>query len=449
MIHYSLKQIAEALNLTTPTIDTTFTGISQDTRKIVKDNLYVAIEGQQFDGNQFIEQAFKNGAAAALVCKPANINKPQLVVENTVTVLGKISEHWRDSFSLPLVAVTGSNGKTTLKNMIASILRAACNNDEEVLATEGNLNNHIGMPLMLARLNKNHRYAVIEMGMNHFGEIQYLSQLAKPTVAIINNAAESHLEEVKTVAGVAKAKGEIFSGLHLNGTAILNKDDAQFSYWQSLIKNTQSILTFGLKNSSDITAQIDNNKIKIMTPNGNVDVMLPLLGEHNIMNALAATAAALAVNINLSFIKKGLENIKPAPGRMQQYLLTSGTRIIDDTYNANPFSLQAAVKTLSHFKGTKILVLGDMKELGEDTAKKHWSAGEKIREAGIDYLFTFGELSKNTSQAFGNNSQHFTDKQKLITALQAHLQKDVTVLIKGSRSMKMEQVLPREILCQS
>lgn len=440
MIKMSLHEAANELGCRVTENNIIFQGISTDTRTLTPGNLFIAIRGEQFNGHDFIQEAVKKGACAVMVDNSCDISIPQLVVKDTIEAFGKISEHWRSRFTLPIIGVTGSNGKTTLKNMIASILRAACQNDAAVLATEGNLNNNIGVPVMLCRLNENHRYAVIEMGMNHFNEIAYLTKLAKPQVAIVNNAAEAHLEGLKDVAGVARAKGEIFLGLQKNGAAVLNRDDAHYNYWLGLVKEFKHT-SFGLDNPADVTATIHDQYITIKTPKGNVDVKLPLLGKHNVKNALAATAVALALDIHLDAIKTGLENVHPAPGRMRQYYLPSGARVIDDTYNANPFSTEAAVNTLATLSGERILVLGDMKELGPNAKQLHFSCGEKIRAAGIDHLFTFGQMTEATSEAFGKNAQHFTDKEKLIAALQPYLKNGTTILIKGSRSMRMETVV--------
>ncbi len=442
MIKMPLAELTQLLG--NPPIDShnEIQGVSIDSRTLLPGNLFIAIKGDHFDGHDFAEKAAKNGAIAVVVDHPIEVSVPQIQVPDTLEALGQLSSYWRERFTLPIIGVTGSNGKTTLKNMIASILRAACqNNPTEVLATEGNLNNNIGLPLNLLRLNDDHRYAVIEMGMNHFGEIAYLTRLTKPQIAVITNAAEAHLEGVQDVAGVARAKGEIFQGLPKQGVAILNSDDAHFSYWRSITGNHRS-LSFGLNNSADVTAIITENQfIELQTPNGQIKVKLPLLGRHNILNALAATAATLALDIDLAAIKQGLENVASAPGRMQSYVLPSGTHIINDTYNANPFSLQAAMNTLATFSGTKIMVLGDMKELGANAEQLHQTSGEKIRAAGIDFLFTLGHLSAHTTDAFGVNAKHFTEYKELATALQPHLSKDVTVLIKGSRSMRMERIL--------
>ncbi len=442
MIKMPLAELTQLLGNPPMDSNNEFQGISIDSRTLLPGNLFIAIKGEQFDGHDFAENAAKNGASAVVVDHPLDVSIPQIQVPDTLEALGKLSSHWRDRFTLPIIGVTGSNGKTTLKNMIASILRAACqNNVTQVLATEGNLNNNIGLPLNLLRLNDEHKYAVIEMGMNHFGEIAYLTHLTKPQVAVINNAAEAHLEGLHDIAGVARAKGEIFQGLQEQGVAILNSDDAHFSYWHGLIGNHRC-LSFGLKNTSDVTAIIKENQlIELQTPKGKINVTLPLLGTHNVMNALAATAATLALDIDLVAIKQGLEHVASAPGRMQSYVLPHGTHIINDTYNANPFSLQAAINTLAAFSGTKIMVLGDMKELGTNAEQLHQTSGDKIRTAGIDYLFTLGNLSAHTTDAFGINAKHFTEYKELAAALQPHLTQDVTILIKGSRSMRMERIL--------
>lgn len=442
MIKMTLSEAASIIGCSNPVRDAHFQGVSIDSRTIEKDNLYVAIQGERLDGHQFVTDAFQKGASAVMVQKSFDPSLPQLIVDQTIDALGQLSTAWRSRFTLPLVAVTGSNGKTTLKTMIASILKAACNNQPNmVLATEGNYNNHIGLPLTLLRLSANQRYGVIEMGMNHLGEIAYLSKLTKPMVAVINNAAESHLEGLKTVAGVATAKGEIFQGLDEKGTAILNRDDPHFNYWKTLITK-QPILTFGLNETADVTAlHIKDQKFTLQTPKGQIDIDLPLIGKHNIMNALAAAASTIALDLDLSAIKRGLEQMIPVSGRMCSYLLDNGTRVIDDTYNANPFSLKAAVTTLATLSGKKIVVLGDMKELGENTKEMHFDSGVNMRDSGIDYLFTFGELSEKTAEGFGKGALHFKDREQLIVALKPYLTPNTNILVKGSRSMKMEKIL--------
>lgn len=445
MINMKLAEAADILGLSAAK-DATFTGISIDTRTLEPGNLFAATPGERVDGHDFVEEARKKGAAAAIVTRHVASDIPQLIVSDIVKALGQLGAAWRDRFDIPFIAVTGSNGKTTTKNMLASILKAACHgNADEVLATKGTLNNHYGMPLTLARLSKKHRYAAIEMGMNHFGEIDYLTNLAKPTVAIITNAAAAHLEGVGDVAGVARAKAEIFTGLPDYGIAILNKDDDFYDYWRNQIGNRKHI-SFGLTTNADVTATLLESsdpfqKMTVKTPAGMIDINLPLLGRHNACNALAAIAATLAVDIDLAAIKTGLETMASVPGRLHMLTLPNGVNIIDDTYNANPYSLQAAVDTLAAFPGKRILVLGDMAELGNDAASIHETAGEDIRSAGIDYLFTYGKLSSQTSSAFGDGAFHFNEQDKLINALKPFLHNTTTILVKGSRSMKMEKVL--------
>ncbi len=445
MIKMTLAHVATQLGLKSAPTDIEFQGMSIDTRTLQPGNLFIALPGSRVDGHDFIEEANNKGAAAALVTRHTATSLPQLQVEDTVAALGKISAAWRNQFDIPFVAVTGSNGKTTLKNMIAAIMVTACHGDNtRVLATQGTLNNHLGLPLTLARLNQEHRYAAIEMGMNHFGEIAYLTQLTRPSVAVISNAAAAHLEGVGDLAGVARAKAEIFSGLSEKGMAILNQDDAFFSYWRDML-GSHAYLTFGFHPDADVKTILPeaptSQQITLCTPKGQRDVNLPLLGRHNVLNALAATAATLAVGMDLDTIKAGLETIQPAPGRLQLHTLANGVNIIDDTYNANPVSLLAAVNTLAAFTGKKILVLGDMKELGSDEKLLHQAAGEKIRQAGIDYLFTYGELSANTAQAFGEGAYHFNEQEKLVNALKPFLYNQTTILVKGSRSMRMEKVI--------
>lgn len=446
MIKMTLAEAARILGVNTVHADTTFTGISIDTRTLQPGNLYAAIVGKHLDGHTFVPEALQKGAAAAMVNRQVNTAIPQLIVGDMTPALGSLGAAWRSKFHIPFIAVTGSNGKTTTKNMLASIMTAACNgNADEVLATIGTLNNHYGLPLTLARLDKQHRYAAIEMGMNHFGEIKYLTELTRPDVAIITNAAAAHLDGVGNLEGVARAKAEIFSGLPDNGVAVLNHDDPFHEYWLTQIGNRRHV-SFGFHPEADVTAVLHagnapRQHITLKTQAESIDINLPLLGKHNIANALAAAAACLAAGIDLNAVKKGLESMEPAPGRLLMHTLSNGVNIIDDTYNANPFSLQAAVETLSTFAGKKILVLGDMKELGEDAKTIHQSAGEKIRSAGIDYLFTFGELSENAAQTFGEGAYHFNEQEKLVNALKPFLFNTTTILVKGSRSMKMERVI--------
>lgn len=445
MIEMTIAQLAALFELHEAPAGIEFKGISIDTRTLQPGNLFVAVPGEKFDGHDFVEEARKKGAVAALVSRKVDSSLVQLQVPDATLALGKIATNWRNQFKLPIVAVTGSNGKTTLKNMIASIFTAACHgNDTDVLATQGNLNNHWGLPLTLSRLGVHHKYAVIEMGMNHPGEIDYLTNLTRPSVAVITNAAAAHLEGVGNIEGVARAKAEIFHGLQANGAAVLNRDDAFYKFWQEKTKDHPQI-SFGFNDDAEVGATLheakQNQHVTLKTPKGDIDIHLPLLGKHNVANALAAAAAALAVGVDLKAIKSGLENIEPAKGRLQIHQLANGVKIIDDTYNANPFSLQAAIDTLKAFAGKKILVLGDMRELGEDAKSLHQHAGQNIKHSGIDYLFTYGELSSCASQAFGEGAYHFNEQEKLVNALKPFLHNTTTILVKGSRSMRMENVV--------
>lgn len=438
MIKLTLPEAAKLLKLNT-TEQGSFTGFSIDTRSLKPGNLFIALPGERVDGHDFIPAAEKAGAAAVLATRDTHTTLPVLKVNDATLAMGTLAHAWRKRFAIPFIAVTGSNGKTTTKNMIASIFTAACNNHPDaVLATLGTLNNHWGLPLTLGRLNNEHRYAVIEMGMNHFGEIDYLSRLTQPNIAIITNAGPSHLEGVGDLAGVARAKGEIFNGLVDDGIAILNRDDVFYSQWRRQVKQH---LSFGVHPEADVRGTLNQQHLSLHTPKGNITLTLPLLGKHNALNALAAAAAAIAAGIDLQHIKAGLEAVTPASGRMQVHTALNGLTIIDDTYNANPLSLQAAVDTLAGFEGKKIVVLGDMKELGNDAATLHHTAGEHMRVAGIDYLFTLGELTQHTSQAFGEKAQHFNEASTLISALKPLINNTTTILVKGSRSMHMEKVI--------
>ncbi len=453
MITMPLSNAAKILsaNLINDQQNIQFSGISTDTRTIQKGNLFVALKGEKYDAHNFIDEAVQNGAAAVLVNRQVKVTIPQLIVSDSLAALGKLAKSWRDQFHIPFIALTGSNGKTTTKNMLGAIfLQAYHNHQDQILFTQGNFNNDIGLPLTLSRLTANHRVAIIEMGMNHFGELDYLSRLTEPTTALITNIAPAHLEGVGgNIEGVAKAKSEIFNGLVADGIAVINADDNFANYLRQLIGQRRSI-TFGLKNTAaDVHGELltsANAKLQTLFRlnynNQSTDILLNLPGEHNVMNALAASAAALANGVSLTDIKIALEKIQPAPGRLQLKQGQQGLRIIDDTYNANPESLKAAMRTLINHQGTTILVLGDMRELGPDAEKLHRECGAFARDLGINYLFATGTLSRETVAAFGQNAFHFVDHEKLINALKQHaLNEKVIMLVKGSRSMKMEQVV--------
>ena len=434
-----LHEAAEALGARWAGEDVMLQGVSTDTRTLQPGQLFVALRGPHFDGHDYLGEAKAKGAAACMVERPV-ANCPALIVSDTRRALGKLARAWRRRFAIPLLAVTGSNGKTTVKEMLASILAQ----QGDTLATRGNLNNDIGLPLTLFGLDARHTSAVVEMGANHAGEIAYLTDLAEPTVAIITNAASAHLEGFGSLEGVARAKGEIFQGLGVNGTAIINADDRFAPLWRELANNNNQ-LTFGLHQSADVSARwqagVRGSDIQVTTLGGEFQCELALLGEHNVMNALAAITAAQAVGLPLKIIKQGLECMQPVPGRLQLKPGINGSRIIDDTYNANPESLTAAIQVLAGFAGKRILVLGDMGELGEDALTLHAEAGRIAKANGIDALYTVGAMAKAAAQAFEQGAQHFDDQASAIAALQPELTPNVTVLLKGSRLSHMERVV--------
>jgi UDP-N-acetylmuramoyl-tripeptide--D-alanyl-D-alanine ligase len=377
-------------------------------------------------------------------------------VENARLGLGQLAAYWRARFSIPVVAVTGSNGKTTVKEMIASILQQVTepeekvngkvNGSNQVLATEGNLNNDIGVPLMLLRLRERHHYAVIEMGMNHSGEIAYLTGLAKPDVALITNAGEAHVEGVGSLEAVARAKGEIFEGLAPQGIAVINADDLYAPLWRNLAGN-RNVMDFGLKGKPRVSARwrpgSPGNRITLLLPDGAEDVELLVPGEHNVRNALAAAAAAVGMGVGAKAIASGLSAFRGVKGRMQQKRGLHGATLIDDSYNANPDSVRAALAVLAKAEGKKILVLGDMGELGERARDFHERIGEEARIAGIDRLVALGELSAYTAKKFGRGGRHFKEIEELLAEIESLLGPGVTLLIKGSRFMQMERVVKR------
>lgn len=420
--------------------DVCFDAVSTDSRAFTPGALFVALVGPTFDGHAFVEQALAQGAVAALVSRPVLCDLPQIIVSDTRLALGKLASSWRRTSSVTVIGVTGSNGKTTVKEMLAAILGQI----GPTLATQGNLNNDIGVPLTLLRLQPAHRFAVIEMGTNNPGEIEYLTRLATPDVAMITNASSAHLAGLGDVAGVAREKGTIYRGLTEQGIAVVNQDDAYASYWRELNLGRQ-VVSFGLTSQSDVWAEwvalAEGSELTLHSPQGDIQLLLPLLGRHNVANAMAASAAALAVGASLEDIKRGLEAMHPVKGRMQLCSGLHGARLINDTYNANPASMAAALSALENFTGSKFLVLGDMGELGDDAENFHRQVGDMARTNGVERLFAIGSLSALAVQAFGTQAHHFETQQQLIDAIRGALSKQVTVLVKGSRSMRMEQVV--------
>jgi len=439
-----LSELAAAVGGELVGEDVLFTSVGTDSRNIVPGQLFIALRGERFDGHAYVLQALQSGAAAALVAEAQPGMAAGVVVKNTRLALGQLAAVWRNRFSIPVAAITGSNGKTTVKEMVASILRAEASDSNAVLATRGNLNNDIGLPLTLLRLRPAHKYTVAEMGMNHFGEIRYLSQMARPTVALVNNATSAHLGGLGSVEGIARAKGEIFEGLALEGVAVINADDLYAPLWTELA-GEHDILTFGLAKMADVSAnyelRADSSYVYMKSPIGGIAFNLQVAGLHNVRNALAASTVAIAMGARPESIAQGLEAFDGVDGRLQHRAGIGQALVIDDTYNANPASMKAAIDVLAVRPGKRLLVLGDMGELGETAAAMHTEIGQYAREAGINGLYTLGDLSLEMSKAFGDPAHHYKTPEQLVAGLCHEMDANTVVLVKGSRFMRMERVV--------
>ncbi|WP_285127364.1 UDP-N-acetylmuramoyl-tripeptide--D-alanyl-D-alanine ligase [Leclercia adecarboxylata] len=442
MISVTLSQLATILGADVSG-ELTFDAVTTDTRKITPGCLFVALKGERFDAHDFAGQAKAAGAGALLVSRKLDIDLPQAVVKDTRLAFGELAAWVRQQVPARIVALTGSSGKTSVKEMTAAIL-SQCGN---TLYTAGNLNNDIGVPMTLLRLNREHEYAVIELGANHQGEIAWTVSLTQPEAALVNNLAAAHLEGFGSLEGVAKAKGEIYTGLPVNGIAIMNADNNDWLNWKSVIGDRKTWRFSPNAANSDFTATnvhvtSHGTEFTLQTPTGDVDVLLPLPGRHNIANALAATALAMAVGAPLSAIKTGLANLKAVPGRLFPIPLAENKLLLDDSYNANVGSMTAAVQVLSEMPGYRVMVVGDMAELGDESEACHLQVGEAAKASGIDRVLSAGHLSKNISLASGVG-EHFADKAALIARLKALVEEQqiVTVLVKGSRSAAMEEVV--------
>jgi UDP-N-acetylmuramoyl-tripeptide--D-alanyl-D-alanine ligase len=444
----SLREAATAIGARVQGKDIVFESVSTDSRTLARNALFVALRGERFDGHQFIKAAREQGAAAAMVDEDsgpgtADRDLPFIVVENTRLALGRLAARWRNRFEIPLIVVTGSNGKTTVKEMIAAILRA-CFGDSRVLATKGNLNNDIGLPLTLLALRKEHGSAVIELGVNHPGETAYLAAIAAPTVALINNAQREHQEFMSSVAEVAREHGTVFQALRPGGIAVINADDEFAGYWRSLLAG-KAVRDFGIERPAQVSGRFAardfGSDIELRAPEGTVRIALSIDGRHNVLNALAAAACALEAGANLEAVARGLNGFRAVAGRTQRRALPSGASLIDDSYNANPDSLRAAIDVLAAFPGARLLVLGDMGEVGARGAEFHGEIGNYARERGIDRLYAIGDSCRTTVETFGAGARHFASIADLIAAVQRDLRAQATVLVKGSRFMRMERVV--------
>ena len=427
--------------------------VHTDSRTLAPGDLFVALRGERFDGAQFLAQAATSGAAAAL-CEADAADRlqaaglPGLLVPDARRALGELARGWRRRFALPLVAVTGSNGKTTVTQMVAAILRARAG--DAAHATQGNLNNDVGLPLTLLGLRPHHRLAVVELGMNHPGEMAWLAAVAEPTVALVNNAQREHQEFMSSVEAVARENGAVLQALPDDGVAVFPGDDVYTPLWRQLA-GSRPVLCFALERAAGVAVWAESAQwtrgawqLRIATPQGPVEARLHIAGRHNVMNALAACTCALAAGVPPEAIARGLSAFEPVRGRSRALTLERGGRaltLIDDTYNANPDSVRALIEVLAELPGPRLLVLGDMGEVGDQGPAFHAEVGAHARARGLGQLFTLGELSRNAAQAFGPGARHFDDVAELASAAVAALDESATVAVKGSRFMRMERVV--------
>ena len=446
MIKLTLKQVAQLLNAQLIGTDAQFYGVSIDTRTLEKNNLYFAIAGAVADGYDFVVAAQQAGAAAVVVQRKVEIDLPQIIVPDTTLALGTLAHYWRLQFAIPIVGITGSCGETTTTQMTGAILSQM----GTTLVPQGNRNNQWGVPLTLFRLQAQHKFAAIEMGADRPGEIKYLAAIVKPTVAIITNVAPVHLEVSKGVGfgsidGVFQEKSEIFKALADSGTAIVNADDHFYSAWQRLLQQHKTI-SFGYQNA-EVTARnlTANEKMQyafdLVTPQGEITVELSSLGRHNVMNALAASAAASALQIPLEKIKAGLANVPTVARRMIRLTAKKDAVLIDDSYNSNLKSASAVLEMLADHNGPTIAILGDMREIGAQSANFHRQVGAYAKKLGIDHFYAYGEDAKMMAAGFGAEAHHFINADELVAHVLPHLTAKTLVIVKGSLSMKMDYIV--------
>ena len=420
-----------------------FHAISINSKKIKKDDIFIAIKGLNFDGHDYINEAFKNGAIAAIISDEEKISKNTILVNDTKKSLADIASLILMKFKPFVIGITGSNGKTTTKELIKSILDSNYGTNK-ILATQANYNNDIGLPLTIFNLNSEHSHIVLEMGMNHPKEISYLANIAPPNFAVITNIGEAHIENFKNREAIANEKKDILRNLKAEGTAILPKDSEFFNFLVKDLKNVK-VLSFGMSKDADISCELlDHKKILIKTPKYDLEIKSKLLGHNNISNILAAVTCAYQLKINPTKIKEGIENITPIPSRLELKEGKKRAAIIDDTYNANPSSFLSAIEVLNEFPGKKILVIGDMAELGENSRIYHQELSRSIKETKIDITLGLGKYTKEIITLLGRNNSWFRSKDDLVKHLYACM-KGSTILVKGSRSMKMEEIVKKLI----
>ncbi len=423
--------------------------VAIDTRKLDPDDgrrvLFVALRGENHDAHDHLDEAIARGAGALLISQAIDTGLPQLLCGDTEQALGELAAGAQQGRSATVIGLTGSNGKTSVKTLLLGILeRASSDGTSRAYANPGNRNNEIGLPLAVLDAPEDAQYAIYEMGAGKPGDIAYLTSIVRPQVALVNNIAPAHLERMGTLLGVAQTKGAIYEALPSDGIAVINADDAFAPYFATLVQGRR-VLRFGLDASADITARalhigVDGSHFELVTPAGEVRIALPLPGRHNVMNALAATALALGAGVALDTIRDGLDNARQVPGRQIAHTLANGAVLIDDSYNANPGSVEAAIAALAAAGGEAWLVLGDMAELGEGAELLHAQVGDSARNKRIARMYTVGVNSRAAARAFGPNARHFDDKRSLIEALSSEIRAGVRVLVKGSRSSAMDQV---------
>jgi UDP-N-acetylmuramoyl-tripeptide--D-alanyl-D-alanine ligase len=454
MIPIQLSQLAVAIDGQLLGKDLTINAIGTDSRALKTGDVFLALKGPNFDGHRFVEQVEQLGASALIVDHQVESSLPQIIVDDTSFALGKAGAHIKTLASpKKTVGITGSSGKTTVKEMVAAILSRLGN----VLATDGNFNNDIGVPLTLLRLTAEHDFAVIEMGANHIGEIAYTSGLVKPDVAIINNIAAAHLEGFGDLCGVARAKGEIYEGLVDGGVAIYNQDSKHVNKWLWRLdnKNVRKFSCFNESDSYSSDVQLDDDgcaNFKLHTHIGSTYIQLVIPGRHNVCNAVAAASIAIECGASLDDVRLGLAQMAVVNGRLNLHQLGDDFKLIDDTYNANVESIKAASELLASYAGFRVLILGDMAELGSDARAYHQEVGEHAKEQGIDCLLTLGVLSQSTADGFKENGKHFSSKEQLLTHLYKVLEQQdqqISILVKGSRSSHMENVVKEIIAWRS
>jgi UDP-N-acetylmuramoyl-tripeptide--D-alanyl-D-alanine ligase len=445
MITRDLQTFARVSGGTLHGANATFDRVQTDSRALEPNALFVALAGDRFDGHDFVAATASLGAAGAVVSRRVDCSLPQVRVPDTLDALSRFSHAWRRSFAGVVVGITGSNGKTTVKEMTGAILGEL----GPCLVTQGNLNNHIGVPLTLCRLDDAHRSAVIEMGANHLLEIAHLAALARPDVGLVINAGPAHLEGFGGIDGVARGKGEMFEALDTDGTAVINADDRFATFWHGLARRAGRVVTFGVRERADVTATDVRSRLgdagftttfELATPEGQRRIEFALAGEHNVMNALAATAAAIAAGASLDAVERGLRSMRAVAGRLEVRQTPGGARLIDDAYNANPGSLRVGLRALAEVPGERWLVLGEMAELGEEGPRLHSEMGVLARECGVTRLLAVGPGAKPAVEAFGADASWHASTDDLIATLLPEVHAGLTIYVKGSRVNRLERV---------